>query len=216
MPKRSPEEIKEAIYHYLFKKDLFTLERYEDSLDKFSMLCSYFWGINGYYADQFEGNGTIKIQKWAVKALAEGLSKYSEEKRNLNLDITLEDAFGIPHENKIEKITSLYADNKKIIFNWINKIRMHYGLNIKDSVSATFKVIEWYKENQPNAIYNFNASQKSIQDAYYRTYPQHEFIKWVAVMASKPGKLQYHIDWLEKSVPEAVTLIRRKVKNKQL
>lgn len=92
---------------------------------------------------------------------------------------------------------------------------MHYGLNIKDSVTGTFKIIEWYQTHQPRSIYNFNASQKSIQDAYYRAYPQHEFIKWVTEEAARPWNLQYWIDWLEVRVPEAGAYCKRKMKLKK-
>lgn len=216
MAKKSPEEIKQVIYDYLFKQNRFTPDKYLESENDFMLLCHYFHAIELYYADQFEGKGTIKIQKWAVKAVAEGLSKYSDERiYKHNFDITLEEAFGIPQENKLEKINELYATNKRIIFRWINRIRMHYGLNIKDSVTATFKIIEWYQTHQPRSIYNFNASQKSIQDAYYRAYPQHEFIKWVTEEAARPWNLQYWIDWLEVRVPEAGAYCKRKMKLKK-
>lgn len=93
-------------------------------------------------------------------------------------------------------------------------------MNIKDAATATWKIVYWYEENNPGMFYKFNASPESMLDAYYRAYPQHEFIQWV-VKESQSGKgeskrgAEYWMDWLEKKVPEASTFIKRKMRLKK-
>lgn len=135
-----------------------------------------------------------------------------------DLDFTLDDAFGISGESKQEKMRQLYARNRDIFFMWVNRIRMCYDLNVKDSLTATWKIVDWHKAENPGVFYNFNSSPESMLDAYYRAYPQHAFIQWVEQSQRKKATercADFWMEWLEKRVPEAAVYIKRKIKLKK-
>jgi hypothetical protein len=136
-----------------------------------------------------------------------------------NLDATLNDAFGVSSEGKQETIRKLYARSKDVFYLWVNRIRMHFGLNIKDAATATWKVIGYLREVRPDLFYNFNSSIESMLDAYYRAYPQHEFIQWVIKESQTENNGVFGAEdcmyFLERNVPDAATFIKRKMRLKK-
>jgi len=164
-----------------------------------------------------DSSGMVPVPKWALKIVAEAFEKHYQKKEvEHDLNVTLDDVFGISGENKQETMRKLYARNKEIYFRWLNRVRMYFGLNIKDAATATGKIVEWYKNDYPGMFFNFNASKETMLDAYYRAYPQHEFIQWVAKESKSEQSFEQLRDhwqaWLEKRVPEAATYIKRKMK----
>lgn len=206
--------------HY-FDDDPYSDELYQKSEDKFLFMSGFFRSYMTCNTDNLAdcSNGSIAVPKWAFKAVAEGFERHFQLREvEHDLDATLDDAFGISGESKQETIRKLYARNKHVFFMWVNRIRMCFGLNVKDSLTATWKIVDWYKAENPGLFYNFNASPESMLDAYYRAYPQHAFIQWVVEQSQRKKAAErgadFWLEWLEKRIPDAATYIKRKTRQK--
>lgn len=213
----------DGICKHYFDENPYSDEEYNKAKDKFMFLSTYFRSYISCNADRFadSGSGAIEVPKWAFMAIGEGFEKHFQLREvEHNLDATLDDAFGINVEGKQETIRKLYARNKNMFCMWVNRIRMSFGLNVKDAATATWKVVAYFKEEHPGFFYNFNASQESMLDAYYRAYPQHVFIQWVVEQSQRKNAAErgadFWMDWFEKRVPEAAAFIKRKIKHKKL
>lgn len=197
---------------------------YEDYLqakNKYVFVTDFFRSYLSCNAENLEdcSNGTVSVPKWAFKAVADAFERHFWLREiEYELDFTLDDAFGISGESKQEKIRKLHARNKDIFFTWVNRLRMCFGLNVKDSLTATWKIVDWYKRERPELFFNFNASPESMLDAYYRTYPQHAFIQWVVEQSqlkdTEELSADFWMEWFEKRLPEAASFIKRKMKQK--
>jgi hypothetical protein len=208
--------------HFFDDAEPFSDEQYQKADDKFLFVSGFFRSYLSCNADCLTdcANGSIAVPKWAFKAAAEGFERHFQLREvDHDLDATLDDAFGISGESKQDKMRKLYARNKDIFFMWANRIRMCYGLNVKDALTATWKIVDWYKTENPGLFYNFNASPESMLDAYYRAYPQHLFIQWVVEQSQRKNAAErgadFWMDWFEKRVPETSTYIKRKMRLKK-
>lgn len=204
--------------------DTFNASEYQKAENKFHFLAEYFRWFQSCSVDYFEGSTVdsddmVPVPKWAFKAVAEAFWRHHKlVEVEHNLDSTLDDAFGVIKQGKQESIKKLYARNKEEYFRWLNRIRMHFGLNIKDAATATWKVIVFLKEVRPGSFYNFNASPESMLDSYYREFPQQVFIQWV-VRESQSTQIRfcddrYWMEFIERIAPDAATFIKRKMKLK--
>lgn len=212
-------------YWKLFNTGKFTSEDYKVDGESFKYLTSFYQSLLKDAPGLFDDiDGNIRIPKWAVKAVADAFETYNQQKNiEHNLDMTLEEAFRVPSESKQETIKKLQSKNKDKFFFRVNCIRMYFFLNVSDSVTAAWKIVQWQKDNKPGFFYNFKASQKSMLDAYHRAYPQPFFMEWMMewgrdLTESKVSGETFresYMKWIEKNVPEAATFIKRKMRPKK-
>lgn len=212
-------------YWKLFNTGKFTSEDYKEDGENFKYLSSFYQSLLKNAPGLFdEIDGNIRVPKWAVKAVAEAFDIYDQRKNiEHDLDVTLEEAFKVPSESKQETIRKLQSKNKDKFFFRVNCIRMYFFLNVSDSVAAAWKIIQWQKDNKPGFLYNFNANQKSMLDAYHRAYPQPFFMEWMMewgrdLAESKVSGETFrdtYMKWIEQNVPDAATFIKRKMRLKK-
>ena len=210
----------EGLCSYFSSECVGDYEEYQKAEDKYLYVTGFFRSYLQCNAENLEdcSSGSVTVPKWAFKAVAEAFEYYFQRREmEHDLDTTLDDAFG-RIENKQETIRKLHARYKDIFFMWVNRIRMQFGLNVKDATTAAWKIVAYEKEKHPVFFYNFNASPESMLDAYYRAYPQHVFIQWVVEQSQRKNAAKYNADFwmdhLKKQVPEAATYIKRKMKQK--
>ena len=211
-------------YWALFRNGKFSLEEQHKAGDDFKYLSNFFITISKEAPHLFDDcDGNVRIPKWALKAVSEAFRNYDTQRnKEHSLEMTLDVAFKVPTETKKELNKRLLNENRERFCNIVNMVRMIFLLNVQDSATVAWKVLEWQRSNKPKLFTNFNANQKSMLDVYHRTYPMPKFQEWVNKNSmiffeySTPEEFRVsYLETLEKRIPDTAAFIRRKLKNKQ-